>query len=165
MDDSCGIDFDRMKSSPGIPCSACSSGTVTRLSTSAAESPRQIVWISTRGCANSGNASTGIARSWPPPKRIIAAPAATTMKRNFRLDPTIQRITSVFFDLAVLDAPELGRADGYDCSAGARALREDGAVAVDLVDPDVMPDVRQGLGARVRPRVPVCVVQHGGVGE
>ena len=42
---------------PRTPLSACSSGTVTSSSVSAVESPRQMVWTSTRGGANSGKAS------------------------------------------------------------------------------------------------------------
>ena len=59
-------------SSPSIPLNACSMGMVTRLSTSAAVSPRHAVWICTRGGANSGNTSTGICRNAPTPKIIIA---------------------------------------------------------------------------------------------
>ena len=92
IDESWGIDFERTRSRPGMPCITCSIGTVTRLSTSAAESPRQVVWISTRGWANSGKASTGMARSFCPPKNNIAAPATSTTKRKRRLDPTTQRI-------------------------------------------------------------------------
>ena len=91
-DDSCGTDFERMTSRPSMPFSDCSSGMLTRVSTSAADSPRQIVWISTRGGANSGKASTGMSRSCCVPKTISAAPIATTRKRNFKLDPTIHRI-------------------------------------------------------------------------
>ncbi len=64
IEDSCGTDFERIMSRPGSPWSACSSGTVTSSSTSAADSPRVIVWISTRGGANSGKTSTGASRSW-----------------------------------------------------------------------------------------------------
>src|SRR3981081_4936755 len=59
IDDSCDTDFERITSMSGTPFSAFSSGTVTSCSTSADESPRQMVWISTRGGANSGNTSTG----------------------------------------------------------------------------------------------------------
>ena len=61
-DDSWCTDFERMTSTPGTPASAFSSGTVTSASTSAGDRPRQMVWISTRGGANSGNTSTG--SSW-----------------------------------------------------------------------------------------------------
>jgi hypothetical protein len=78
IDDSCGTDFERIVSSSGIPFRDCSSGIVTRDSTSAADNPRQDVWISTRGGANSGKTSTGMASSWPTPKNIIAPANATT---------------------------------------------------------------------------------------
>ena len=89
--DSCGTDFERIVSSSGIPFSDCSSGIVTSDSTSAADRPIAEVWISTRGGANSGKTSTGIARSCCTPKNIIAAALATTMYRNRRLAWTIQR--------------------------------------------------------------------------
>ena len=57
--DSCGTDFERRMSSPSTPASACSMGTVTSDSTSAVDIPSAIVWISTRGGANSGKTSTG----------------------------------------------------------------------------------------------------------
>ncbi len=68
-----------------MPASACSSGTVTRFSTSSADRPTQIVWISTLGGANSGKTSTGIARTWDAPKTIIPAAAASTRNRKRRL--------------------------------------------------------------------------------
>ena len=62
IDESWGTDFERMTSMPSTPASACSSGMVMSCSTSSVLSPRQAVWISTRGGANSGNTSTGAAR-------------------------------------------------------------------------------------------------------
>jgi transposase InsO family protein len=53
------------------------------------------VCTSTFGGANSGKTSTGIARSRPPPKTIIATARPTTRYLNLRLDPTIQRIMGV----------------------------------------------------------------------
>ena len=85
-------DLDRITSSPSIPLSASSIGTVTRPSTSAAESPRHRVWTSTRGGANSGKTSIGMPRNCATPKNIINEAATTTRKRSFRLVPTIQRI-------------------------------------------------------------------------
>ena len=78
IDESCGTDFERMVSRSGNPWSDCSSGTVTSCSTSAADRPRLGVWISTRGCANSGKTSTGVSRTPPKPKTISIAPAKTT---------------------------------------------------------------------------------------
>src|SRR5262245_51268870 len=60
IDDNCATDLERKVSSPGIPLSAASSGTVTNDSTSDADKPRHGVWISTRGGANSGKTSTVI---------------------------------------------------------------------------------------------------------
>src|SRR5262249_60324093 len=96
--------------------------------TSCAVRPRHVVCTSTRGGANSGNASTGMPRSSAAPNTIIATPAATTRNLNFRLEPTIQRImlvcapASVFLDLAVLDAPDLGRPGGHDRGPDRRPL-------------------------------------------
>ena len=78
-----------------MPAIACSIGTVTSSSTSVADRPRHGTCTSTRGGANSGNASTGVFGSSMKPKDIIADAAATTRKRNFRLVPTIHRIMAV----------------------------------------------------------------------
>src|SRR6478672_8934075 len=59
IDESWGTDFERRMSRPSMPASACSSGTETNDSTSAADRPSAAVWISTRGGANSGKTSTG----------------------------------------------------------------------------------------------------------
>ena len=85
-------DLERSTSSAGMPASACSRGTVTRVSVSSGVSPRVTVWISTFGGANSGNTSTGMSRSCVMPNSIIAPPRATTRKRNRMLVETIQRI-------------------------------------------------------------------------
>jgi hypothetical protein len=90
--ESCSTDLERSTSRPGNPLRVSSSGVVTSASTSEAERPRQGVWISIFGGANSGKTSTGSCRSWPTPRNTIAAATATTRYRNFRLDPTIQRI-------------------------------------------------------------------------
>ena len=58
-DDSPSTDFERIVFSPGVPLSAFSSGTLTRLSTSSVERPGASVWISTSGGANSGKTSSG----------------------------------------------------------------------------------------------------------
>ena len=83
---------DRLE--PSMPASDCSIGTVTSCSTSSAESPMQIVWISTFGGANSGKTSTGIARTCAAPKIIMPAASAMTMKRKRRLVAMIRRIMS-----------------------------------------------------------------------
>ena len=61
MDESWGTDEDRISSSPGMPLSASSSGTVTSCSTSAAERPRQAVWICTGAARTRGRRPPG----WP----------------------------------------------------------------------------------------------------
>ena len=58
--ESCGTDLDRMSSRPSTPLRACSRGTVTNCSTSEVDRPRQAVWMTTRGGANSGKASTRV---------------------------------------------------------------------------------------------------------
>src|SRR5207245_778034 len=92
IDESCGTDFDRMTSRPGTPLRASSSGTVTRDSTSDGDSPRDGVWTSTFGGANSGKTSTGECWSCSTPANISPAARATTRKRNFRLEATTRRI-------------------------------------------------------------------------
>ena len=67
IEESCGTVAERISSSRATPLSACSSGTVTSSSVSAVDRPRQIVWTSTRGGANSGKASTRASRSCPAP--------------------------------------------------------------------------------------------------
>ena len=81
IDDSWSTDLERMTSSPGIPLSTSSNGTVTRASTSAEESPRQGVWISTLGGANSGKTSTGMLPMRAIPKTISTAATNTTRYR------------------------------------------------------------------------------------
>ena len=78
MDDNCATDFERITSMSGTPFSAFSSGTVTSCSTSADESPRQIVWISARGGANSGKTSTGTSRMRARPNQVRTTPKAST---------------------------------------------------------------------------------------
>ena len=78
-----------------MPLSACSIGTVTSCSTSAADRPRHSVCTSTRGGANSGKTSTGRFRNWATPKNIISEAPTTTRKRSLRLVATIQRIMAV----------------------------------------------------------------------
>jgi hypothetical protein len=92
MSDNCGTDFERRSSNPSMPFRTCSSGTVTRDSTSPVDSPLHMVWISTRGGANSGNTSTGIFVNCNDPTVIINTATATTMNLNLRLVSTIQRI-------------------------------------------------------------------------
>src|SRR4051812_21204298 len=171
MCESCGTDSERMVSTPGTPFRASSSGTVTSSSTSDAESPRHAVWSSTRVGANSGNTSTFSLRSSRTPKNTSATAAATTRKRNLRLDPTIQRIAlgpSVLFD-PVLDAQELLGADGHHPCAGRWPGAENRERPHGAGDADRRPDKGQRAGARVGEGVPLGVVDdrrvrdHGGV--
>ena len=108
MELSWGTDLDRMTSRPGTPLRASSSGTVTRDSTSDGDSPREGVWTSTFGGANSGKTSTGEWWSCSTPANINPAARATTRKRNFRLEATTQRI--------IVDRPPPGRRSR--CRAG-----------------------------------------------
>ena len=86
-------DSERMSSRKATPTSrSCSIGTVISCSTSAADSPRASVWISTVGGANSGRTSTGISRSCAAPTASRPAARATIRSLNLRLMPTIERI-------------------------------------------------------------------------
>ncbi len=79
IEESWGTDLDRMWWRPSMPLNASSIGTDTSSSTSAAVSPRQAVWTSTFGGANSGNTSTEALLSWAPPTIISAAASAMTI--------------------------------------------------------------------------------------
>ena len=76
--DSSVTDLERMTSRPGMPAMACSIGTVTSSSTSVADRPRHGTCTSTRGGANSGNASTGVFGSSSRRRPSAPAAAATT---------------------------------------------------------------------------------------
>src|SRR5574342_1243201 len=172
IDDRSGIDLDRMMSRLSTPLNACSSGTVTRASTSSAVIPRDGVWISTRGGANSGNASTGMLGIWALPYPIIATASASTMYRNFRLDLTIERITAgtlpvgSFFLELFLAAEQLGRAGRDDHRAHRRAGRQHRRLAVDVVHRHGRPHERERvLRGAVRPGVAVLVVQERRIGN
>src|SRR3972149_888580 len=71
-------DLERITSKPGRPRRACSNGTVTNSSTEAGESPRDRVWISTLGGANSGKTSTDEFLRRTMPKTINATAIKTT---------------------------------------------------------------------------------------
>ena len=73
-----GTDWERMVSTPGMPLSASSSGTLTSSSTSEALRPRHAVWIVTIVGANSGKTSTCWLRISAVPKKTSAAASATT---------------------------------------------------------------------------------------
>ena len=138
-DESCGTDAERISSRRATPLSACSSGTVTSSSVSSEESPTQMVWTSTRGGANSGKASdAGVAHLAGAEDHHAPSAAATTRKRNLRLEPMIQRMadavaSSVLFDL-VLAAVQLLRADGHHRRPDRRPARTGPPGAVDALD-------------------------------
>ena len=125
--DSCETDFERSSSTPSIPWSCSSIGTVISSSTSVEELPSAIVWISTCGGANSGNTSTFAFGICVMPNTIIAAAANSTSHRNRRLLETIQRITwyrpaSVASGDVELGAVDLGRTDSHDLGSDGRPL-------------------------------------------
>jgi len=93
-DDMPVTDCERIALSHGTPASSSSVFSVTRLSTSEAESPSASVWISADGGENSGKTSTGMSRSRMMPNTISAAAMPTTRNRNCKLVPTIHRIMS-----------------------------------------------------------------------
>ena len=136
IDESWATDFERSSSSPGSPLSCSSIGTVISCSTSVEELPRAIVWISTRGGANSGKTSTFALGIWAMPKAIIAAAVKSTSHRNRRLLATIQRISersltrSMARDLE-FGAVHLGGTDRHDLGAHRRAAREDDPITLD----------------------------------
>src|SRR5262245_3210917 len=171
IDDRSGIDLERMRSSPSTPLNACSSGTVTRPSTSSAVMPRDGVWISTRGGANSGKASTETLECCVIPYAIIAVASARTMNRNLRLAPTINRIMGrvsgaglLFLEL-FFGAEQLCRTDRHHRGAKPRRHRENREVPVDVVDRDRSPNERERLSARVHPGVAFLVIQDRCVGH
>src|SRR5918911_3290923 len=115
-------DLERISSSPGIPFSWFSSGTVISSSTCSEELPTAMVWISTRGGANSGKTSRSALRVSPMPKTISTAAAKSTSHRNRKLDPTIQRIRHPYLSMCDLElgAVHLGSPDRHDLGAGGR---------------------------------------------
>src|SRR5262249_15543608 len=159
-------DFDRKMSSPGVPRSCSSSGTVMSSSTSEAVMPIPSVWISTMGGANSGKTSTGIDRRRSMPKYIIPAAIAITRNRNFKLDPTIQRIIAV--DLpgpsfpSVFGAEQFGRADRHHRGAGGGTVQEHCAGAGDVVDAHGGSGEDEGLGVGIDPGLALRVVEDRG---
>ena len=83
-----------MLSSPATPLSACSSGTRDQLLDLGGDRPRQIVWISTRGGANSGKTSTGMSRELLHAEEHHRRAGDDARSRNFRLEPIIHRINA-----------------------------------------------------------------------
>src|SRR5919202_6831444 len=142
IEESWATDLERSASRPGSPLSACSIGTVISSSTSLEEFPSAIVWISTRGGANSGKTSTFALGIRAIPKTISATAAKTISHRKCRLLETIQRMTrcprapSVASRDVQLRPVHLGGTDRHDPRAGDRTAREERPSPDDAVDPD-----------------------------
>src|ERR671911_1428052 len=119
-------DLERISSSPGIPFSWFSSGTVISSSTCSEELPTAMVWISTRGGANSGKTSTSALRVSPMPKTISAAAAKRTNHRNRKLDPTIQRISNPYLSMCDLELGAVHQSgpDRHDLCTGGWGVGE-----------------------------------------
>src|ERR671919_1699373 len=147
-------DLERISSSPGTPFSWFSSGVVISSSTCSEELPTAMVWISTRGGANSGKTSTSALRVSPTPKTISAAAAKSTSHRNRKLDPTIQRISNPYLSMCDLElgAVHFGGPDRHDLSTGGWAVGEHDAITGHVVDNDLLPHIGPRLGNRVSER-------------
>src|SRR5919107_4229239 len=160
-------DLERISSSPGIPFSWSSSGTVISSSTCSEELPIARVWISTCGGANSGKTSTSALRVSPIPKTISAAAAKITSHRNRKLDPTIQRISNPYLSMCDLElgAVHLGGPDRHDLCTGGWAVEEHDAITDDVVDNDLLPHISPRLGGGVNVRVALGVVDDGAMGH
>ena len=162
IDESWGTDFERTRSRAGMPFITCSIGTVTRVSTSAAERPSR-----SSGSRRAAGRTRGRRQ---PAWRGASARRRTSSRRRRRArrseaetrpdDPahhgraTSSSASSVFFDLAVLDAPELHLPDRHDVGAHRRSTGEDCLPPLTRINFDVLPHVHERLRARVRPRSP-----------
>src|SRR5918992_4966740 len=159
-------DLERISSSPGIPFSSFSSGTVISSSTCSEELPIAMVWISTCGGANSGKTSTSALRVSPIPKIISAAAAKITSHRNRKLDPTIQRISIPYLSMCDLEfgAVHLGGPDRHDLCTDGWAVGEHGTIADHVVDLDLLAHEGQRLRCRVGIRIAIGAVDDGVIG-
>ena len=130
------------------------------------------VWISTRGGANSGKTSTGMSRSWPTPKTIIAD--GEPRRRGSGTSGSIRRSSaswpatllgaagSVPRRRLVLGAAQLGRADRHDrrCPAAGPSARI-AAIALDVGRPRSAARTKtSGSGLVYVQVVAVGVVEH-----
>src|SRR5918998_3742940 len=160
-------DLERISSSPGIPFSWSSSGTVISSSTCSEELPIAMVWISTCGGANSGKTSTSALRVSPIPKTISAAAAKRTSHRNRKLDPTIQRISNPYLSVCDLEfgAVYQSGTDRHDLRTGGWAVGEHDAITNDVVDNDLLPHIGPRLGNRVSERLAIGVVDDRAMGH
>src|SRR5215211_5978088 len=159
-------DLERISSSPGIPFSWFSSGTVISSSTCSEELPTAMVWISTRGGANSGKTSRSALRVSPMPNTISAAATKSTSHRNRKLDPTIQRIRHPYLSMCDLElgAVHLGGPDRHDLGTGGWTVGEYDAITVHVVDTDLLAHIGQRLRSRVGVRVATGVIDDGVIG-
>src|SRR5205807_9667087 len=93
-----------------------------------------------------------------------AAAAATTKIRNFKLDPTIQRVIDVGLSglsfSAVFGTEQLRRSDRHDRRARGRTVRQNDTVPINVVDRDGMSDEYQRRGVDVDPGLALRVVEH-----
>src|ERR671911_903582 len=160
-------DLERISSSPGIPFSWSSSGTVISSSTCSEELPIARVWISTCGGANSGKTSISALRVSPMPKTISAAAAKITSHRNRKLDPTIQRISNPYLSMCDLELGAVHQSgpDRHDLRTGGWAVGEHDAITDDVVDNDLVPHIGSRLGNRVSERLAIGVVDDGAMGH
>src|SRR5215216_5069051 len=159
-------DLERISSSPGSPFSWFSSGTVISSSTCSEELPTAMVWISTRGGANSGKTSTSAFRVSPMPKTMSAAAAKSTNHRNRKLNPTIQRISNPYLSMCDLEfgAVHLGGPDRNDLGTGGWTVGEHDAITGHVVDTDPLAHIGQRLRSCVRVRIAIGAVDDGVIG-
>src|SRR5918999_2128835 len=148
-------DLERISSSPGIPLSWSSSGTVISSSTCFEELPTARVWISTIGGANSGKTSTSALRVSPMPKTISAAAAKITSHRNRKAAPTIQRIRHPYLSMCdlKLGAVHQGGPYRHDLGTGGWAVGQPDAITVYAVDLDLLAHEGKRLRGRVGVRI------------
>src|SRR5919107_4157658 len=160
-------DLERISTSPGIPLSWSSSGTVISSSTCSEELPIAMVWISTCGGANSGKTSTSALRVSPMPKTMSAAAAKITSHRNRKLDPTIQRISNPYLSMGDLELGAVYQSgpDSNDLRTGGWAVGEHDAITDDVVDNDLLPHIGPRLGNRVSERLAIGVVDDRAMGH
>src|SRR5918997_6490553 len=160
-------DLERISSSPGIPFSSSSRGTVISSSTCSEELPIAIVWISTCGGANSGKTSTSALRVSPMPKTISAAAAKITSHRNRKLDPTIQRISNPYLSMCDLELGAVHHSgpDRHNLRTGGWAVGEHDAITHHVVDNDLFPHLGPRLGRGVNVRMALGVVDDGAIGH
>src|ERR671910_1833852 len=160
-------DLERISSSPGIPFSWSSNGTVISSSTCSEELPIARVWISTCGGANSGKTSTSALRVSPIPKTISATAAKITSHRNRKLDPTIQRISNPYLSMCDLELGAVHQSgpDRHDLGTGGWAVGEHDAITGHVVDIDLLAHIGQRLRSCVRVRIAIGAVDDGFIGH